>query len=209
MKVVPRRVQNSWLEINEDVMQKELFTEVATPSKEPSFGFRWRGLQDPTVHFDENQRGLLRNYRQAFYGYSVYAIDVKNNPKLAAKIMDRMEQVMPHKLLPLDVDLKSRIASIYQMAGETAQCREFSKEIVAELEPQIGKGSPESANTQNLYMMLLQAYEGSGNYQRALSFLQDFRKVYANAPGIDQFIAREKTRIDTLNKGKDTTSLLK
>ncbi len=209
MKVVPQRAQNAWLAINEDVMQKELFTDVETPSKGPAFGFRWRGLQDPSVHFDENQRGLLRNYRQAFYGYSVYAIDVKNEPKLAAKIMDRMEEVIPHKLIPLDVDLKSRIASIYQMAGDTARCRELSQEIVLELEPQLASNSTESANSQNIHMMLLQAYEGSGNYQRALSFLQDIRKVYAKAPGIDNFITREKAKIDTLSKGKDATSFLK
>ena len=209
MKVVPRKSQSPWLTINDDLMQKELFTDVETPSKEFSPGFRWRGLQDPTIHYDENQRGLLRNYRQAFYGYAVYALDIKNDPGHAATIMGRMEQVMPHKLIPLDVELKSRIASIYQMGGEKERCRELSQEIVEELEPQVAKGPSESLVSQNIYLMLLQAYEGSGNYTRATSFLQDIRKVYAKTPGIDEFLAREKSKIDTLNGKKDTADVSK
>jgi hypothetical protein len=209
MKVVPRKSQSPWLTINDDLMQKELFTDVETPSKGFSPGFRWRGLQDPTIHYDENQRGLLRNYRQAFYGYAVYALDIKNDPGHAAIIMGRMEQVMPHKLIPLDVELKSRIASIYQMGGEKERCREFSQEIVEELEPQVAKGPSESLVSQNIYLMLLQAYEGSGNYTRAMSFLQDIRKVYAKTPGIDEFLAREKSKIDTLNGKKDTADVSK
>ena len=209
MKVVPQKSQNAWLAIDADQTQKDLFTDVVTPSKDPSPGFRWRGLQDPTVHLDENQRGLLRNYRQAFYGYAVYELDVKNNPKKAATIMDRMEQVMPHKIIPLDVDLKSRIASIYQLAGENDRCKEFSQEIVQELEPQLHKGASESLISQNVYMMLLQAYEGAGEYSKVLKLLQDIRTAYAKAPGIDEFIAREKAKIDTLMKQSDSTALSK
>lgn len=209
MKVVPRRSQNPWLEINEDVMQKELFTDVEKPSKDVGYGFRWRGLQDSTVHFDENQRGLLRNYRQAFYGYAVYCLDVKNDPKRAAKILDRMEQEMPHRIIPLDVDLKSRIASIYEMGGEIEHCREFSQELIKDLEPQFAKGPNESLISQNMYIMLLQAYEGAGEYARATNFLQDIRKAYASSPGIDQFVAREKAKLDTLLLKKDSVSLLK
>jgi hypothetical protein len=116
---------------------------------------------------------------------------------------------MPHKILPLDIELKSRIASIYEMAGEQDRWREFSQEIVSELEPQVAKGPSESLVSQNIYMMLLQAYEGSGNYNRALSFLQDIRKVYAKAPGIEEFITREKSKIDALVGRKDTASMSK
>jgi len=209
MKVVPKRTQNAWLNIDEDVMQKELFTDVKTPSKEPALGFRWRGLQDSTVHLDENQRGLLRNYRQAFYGFAVYALDVDNNPKKATAILDRLEEELPHKIHPLDVDLESRIASIYEMGGEKDRCKEFSQDIVAQLEPRLAKGSSESLISENVYVMLLQAYEGAGDYHRALSFLDEIRKVYAKAPGIDQFIEREKTKIATLTGEKDSTSVSK
>jgi hypothetical protein len=209
MKVVPRKSQNPWLAIDADWMHKELFTDVTTPSKGPALGFRWRGLQDPTVHLDENQRGLLRNYRQAFYGYAVYELDVKNDPKQAAAIMDRMEQVLPHKINPLDVDLKSRIASIYQLAGDKARCREFSQEIIDELAPQLSKGPSESLVSQNVYMMLLQAYEGAGDYKGGLALLQQIRTVYAKAPGIDAFIKGETAKLDTLMEKQDSVTALK
>ncbi len=208
MKVVPHRSQNPFLNINEDVMPKELSTDVKEPSKEPAYGFRWRGLQDSTVHLDENQRGLLRNYRQAFYSFAVYYIDVKKDSKQAAAVLDRLEQVLPHKLHPLDVDLESRIASIYEMAGETRQCKEFSEDVVQRLEPEVAKGNIESLVSQNTYITLLQAYEGAGQYEKARTLLQTIKKAYASAPGIDQFITREMTRIDTMAHA-DTMSLLK
>ncbi len=208
MKVVPHRSQNPWLNINEGVMHEELSTDVKDPSKEPAYGFRWRGLQDPTVHLDENQRGLLRNYRQAFYGFAVYCIDVKNDPKEAAQMLDRLEQVVPHKLHPLDVDLESRIASIYEMAGAMDRCREFSEDVVRQLEPEVAKGNTESLVSQNIYITLLQAYESAGQYDKARDLLQVIKKAYSTAPGLDQFIAREIAKIDTLAR-KDSVSFLK
>ncbi|HET9129606.1 MAG TPA: hypothetical protein VFO86_01590, partial [Terriglobia bacterium] len=99
--------------------------------------------------------------------------------------------------------------SIYEMAGEKDQCKKFSMDVVRQLEPQVAKGPSDELMSQNVYIMLLQAYEGSGNYDRALSFLEEFRKVYSKAPGIEQFIAREKAKIDTLRGAKDTASVLK
>ena len=209
MKVVPHRSQNAWMNIDENVMQKDLFTDVKTPSKTPAYGFRWRGLQDPTVHLDENQRGLLRNYRQAFYGYAVYALDVKNDPKHAAAILDRMEEVLPHKIHPLEVDLKSRIASIYEMAGDTAKAKEYSEEVVQELAPEIEKGETQGLMQRNAYLMLLQAYEASGDYNRAKVLLDTIRKVYDRAPGIEQFVTRERMKIDTLLGKRDSVTALK
>ncbi len=208
MKVVPHRSQTPWLNINQDVMEKELFTDVTESSREPAYGFRWRGLQDSTVHLDENQRGLLRNYRQAFYSFAVYCIDVKNDPREAAKVLDRMEQVLPHRLHPLDVDLESRMASIYEMAGEKDRCKEISEDLIQQLEPDISKGNTEALISQNTYIMLLQAYESAGEYAKARNLLQLIRKAYGSAPGIDQFMARETAKIDTLAKN-DSTSLLR
>ena len=209
MKVVPHKSQNAWMAIDADVMQKELFTDVETPSKEPAPGFRWRGLQDSTVHFDENQRGLLRNYRQAFYGYAVYCLDVKNDPTQAARILDRMEQVMPHRMIPLDPELMSRIASIYDMAGEKDRCKEYSEDVIKALEPQLAKGPTESLISQGVYISLLQAYEGAGMYSRALDFLQEIQKVYAKAPGINEFTSKERAKIEALTGKKDTASISK
>lgn len=206
MKVVPRKTQNPWLNINEDSMHKELFTDVQTPSKDLAFGFRWRALQDSTVHFDENQRGLLRNYRQAFFGFAVYVINVKNNAKEAATILDRMEQVMPHKVIPLDLELKSRLASIYKLADDRQPYREFSQEIVDELAPQVAKGFTEALASQNAYIILLESYEAIGKYDRALSLLQDIQKAYAKTPGIEQFIKQQTAQITAMMGAKDTVA---
>ncbi|HTP14063.1 MAG TPA: DUF2723 domain-containing protein [Bacteroidota bacterium] len=204
LKVVPRRTQNPWLALNDDVMHKELFTDVQSPSKDYSPGFRWRALQDPTVHFDENQRGLLRNYRQAFFSLSTYDFNVKNEPKVAANVLDRMEEVMPHKVIPLDFPLKSRIAQIYEMAGEQEKSRSYSQEIVDELEPDAAKGFSETLASQDAYAILLQAYEAVGKYDQALNLLESIRKVYATTRGVDQFVQQQRTRLEALKSARDT-----
>ncbi len=121
-------------------------------------------------------------------------------------MLDRMEEVMPHKVLPLDFPVKSRVAQMYEMAGDQDKYREYSGELVSELEPQAAKGFSEGLASEDAYVILLQAYEAVGKYDQALNLLETIRKVYATTRGVDQFVQQQKARLEALKMAKDSTS---
>lgn len=197
-KVVPRRTQNYWSAINEDLMRKQLFTDVKSPSKEPALGFRWRGLQDSTVHFDETQRRLIQyNSRQTFLGYAMYLLRAKQEPREATLVLDRMEQLMPRAALPIDSRIKFDIASIYSLAGDSTQFRLYTRELIHELEPIVEKREKEQINYYSNYIMLFSSYVALDMFDKASHVVDVLKEVYAGEQGVDGFIAQLNGQINT------------
>jgi hypothetical protein len=201
MKLVPHRSTSFWANVNEKVMREHLMTDVTEFSKTPAPGFRWRGLQDSTIHFDENQRRLLLNYRNAFLTYALYQTQVKHAPAEAKKILDRMEQVLPRRITPLDYRFKSDIAQIYKTAGDMAQCRTYSLELANELSTYMTTTPAEPISQYNPLIIMYQAYELAGEYDKGIGVLDRIVAVYGKEPGVSQFVAARKAEM-LASKGK-------
>jgi len=189
MKLVPRKVRNFWEGVNENVLRKQLMTDVQTPLQTPSFGFRWRGLQDPAVHFDENQRRLIMNYRQAFLSLTVYLTNVKHDSAGAIAALNRMEQVIPHALLSIDYRSKADIAEIYRINGDTLHARQFAAELVTELNPYLTNAQmTEQLDQYNPLIVLSQSYESLKEYDKAIATMNHVAEVYSRIPGIRNMV---------------------
>jgi hypothetical protein len=194
-KLVPRRAANFWSDVNEEAMEKNLMHDPNGASKQPSYGFLFRGLRDSTVHFDENQRRLLTNYRQAYLTYAYYLVNVKHAPMAAAKVLDRMEYVMPRRVIDLDYRLKLDIGRIYAAAGETARAREYGREVVDELRWAMTSVVNEPLGQDNPLLSLLDSYESIGQYDSARMVLDRIGRQYAGVPGVAQFLESRKAEL--------------
>jgi hypothetical protein len=62
--------------------------------------YQYRGLNDPAVYFDEQERGLLRSYRFNFTALARHYIN-RNDEANAQMVMRKLEEVFPEKLWPL------------------------------------------------------------------------------------------------------------
>jgi Protein of unknown function (DUF2723) len=188
MKLVPRKVQTFWEGVNEAALSKQLMTDVQTPMQTPAFGFRWRGLQDSTVHFDENQRRLLMNYRQAFLALTVYRSNIKHDQADAVATLNRMEQVMPHAIIALDYRTKSDICDIYKIAGDTLHARVYARELVNELSPYMNQHMTEQLEQYNPLIVLSVAYETLKEYDHAIATMNHIAEEYSKIPGIRNMV---------------------
>jgi hypothetical protein len=83
--------------------------------------FKFSNLDNPRVYYDDNVTGLLQNYRAAFMRLAQgYVQEQKGEQALA--VMDRMEKVMPEKVIPVpDYRLSIQIGSISDMAGRKGE----------------------------------------------------------------------------------------
>ena len=65
--------------------------------------FRYRNLNNPDVHYNENIIGLLQNYRSAFFRLSNYYLQQNERDKFK-EVMQKLYEVMPPEVIPFTND---------------------------------------------------------------------------------------------------------
>lgn len=197
LKVVPARSNDFWANVNEKLLESHLFTDVQEPSRTFQPGFRWRGLQDSTVYYDQDTRRLITaNYRNVFIAYALYCANVKHEREKVTKILDRMEEVIPRRVLSIDYRVKYDLAAFYAMAGAQKQHEELLREIVDETKQEISKGVKEQLSQYNPYIVLYFTYIELKMFKEAEDLLTSLRTAYATHPQIEQITQQLKTQLE-------------
>jgi cell fate (sporulation/competence/biofilm development) regulator YmcA (YheA/YmcA/DUF963 family) len=203
-KLVPQQRQAYWAAVNEERTRAHFFTDIKQPSKEQAYGCLWRGLGDSSITFDENQRRMISSYRQPFYTLAMYLSNVKNKPEEMSAVLDRMEQVVPRKIHPIDFRLKADIAMFYGLAGNKVRQKEYLTEIVQELNQQPASSTAEAFSQYHPMAVLLQAYQGLEEYDKALEQVQTIQRTFSTVPGIAEFVNAKREEIESLKKPRST-----
>ncbi|MEX2116057.1 MAG: DUF2723 domain-containing protein [Bacteroidota bacterium] len=203
-RFVPRRGMY-WENLDAEKMWAHFSRDPAEPSVEPQVGFLWRGLNDSSVYYDEDSRRLMANYRQAFFSLGYYSFNVRKEPMRFAEVLDRMEELIPRKVIPMSRGMKLDIANYYAMAGRKDAQDTLLREIIAETRPIVERGEAVAVSQENPYILLLQSYEGLGMYREALELLDTIRDLYNNEQGVDQFVQQRRMQIEgKMAEEKDT-----
>ncbi len=127
--------------------------------------FQYRGLNDPSVYYDDNVKGLLQNYRAAFLRLAQEYFMSQQKDKMI-EVLDKMEQIMPEAVIPApDYRLSLRIGQLYDLAGRTDELIKRAEVIVAQ--------QPDNAMA---YGYLVSTLSRIGNHQRAVELLEDWIK---------------------------------
>jgi len=129
--------------------------------------YKFRGLDDPKVYFNDNIKGLLQNYRAAFLGLAQDYLVSKKYDKMV-RVLDRMEKVMPFDVIPVpDVRLLLQVGQMYDLAGRKKKFMEY-----AEMAMQM---SPDNAY---VYGTLVSLYSRAGRHQDAIDLLNQWLKKH-------------------------------
>jgi hypothetical protein len=204
-KLTPIKTQTYWTNLNEPVLRQNLFTDIKQYSKEPQFGFLWRGFQDSTTYYDENTRTLLTsNYRNMFISYALYCANVKNQPQEVSVILDRMEEVLPRRSMPIDFRVKFDIAAFYNLSGNKERYVDLTHEIIQEVRQLINQPVTEQLSQYNPYIILYYCYEDLSMYKEAEDLLPIIKSAYPTQQGIDQIIAQLHAQIQAKRSGAIT-----
>jgi hypothetical protein len=195
-KFVPQRQPQYYANLNERSMVANLMSDVKTPSKTPTYGYLWRGLQDTTTYFDEDVRRLVSNYRNAYLALAVYYTNVANQPEKATTSLDRMDQLLPRRNFPMDARFKIDVVGFYNLTRDTAKSREYVRELIAELEPIVAKRQKEQISYYSNYIMLFTSYLGMDMYDKASELVNTLKQVYAGEQGVDGFLAQLTAQIE-------------
>jgi hypothetical protein len=188
-RLEPRRIGNQDAAIDPAIVEQNLFNEPEGFSPTPQYGYKFRGLADPSVYFDENTSKLMINYRSAFIRLALYRANVEKDNARAAAALDRMETIIPRAKIPMGWELTSDIASFYHRLGRTDTFEAMTQEIEPALHEIIKAGTYSLTSYYNPFRVLLDIYEIRGDKAKALDVLRSLQVHYPNDPNLKQRIA--------------------
>ena len=173
-KLLPYKVGNGMdVPVNKELTAKCLFEPPAVPSKTPQYGFLFRSLNNKDLFFDETQQRMIEMYRTIFVWLAnTYAMD-STQINESAKVLKRMEDVVPSSKFTMDYRQSYQVAMLYSMLGDAQKFEEYAK--TAEAGALIDKKSANqnTSSFYNPYRILLDIYEKRGDYQKAMSLLNE------------------------------------
>lgn len=180
-RLVPFKVTSAGSDgVNVEVMKKCIFNNPENSSKTPQYGFRFKGLNNPNLFYNEDQTRMAQTYRTVFmrlaYSYSVDS----TKTKLAEEVLDKMEKDIPRSVIEMDYRIEYDIAMLYFKLGNKPKFDDYAASIEKRAEEEIAKNPSNVQSYYNPYRILLDVYETKGDYQKALDLLN---KLSAMSPG--------------------------
>jgi hypothetical protein len=183
--------------ISTDILLANLFDEPEDFSREPRYGYKFRGLNDPSVFLEEQSRRLTINYRNSFLQLAFHYQQVLRDDERTIAILDRMEEAIPRNNVEMFPGMKYEIANFYRRSGREEVYREITDELIAELQKEIQDDPPIPLNVrENPYLVLMFIYSERGDSRNERDLLSRMQRIYGDQPSVVQQIQQ---RIDQLN----------
>lgn len=194
LRVVPMKRQQGVELIDEDILRQQVYNENPGYSKDYKPGFKFRGLNDPNIFFDENHQRLSQNYRNAFIRLALYYMGTGKNAE-AVKALDEMEKKIPRAIMKIDYRLLFDVGQLYKSAGAEKQYQAIAKEVMKAAEAQLEINPDDVQSFYNPYRLLLETYENTGNYDKAVKLLERLQLKYPNDPSLKAKIDEYKVKM--------------
>lgn len=185
-RLEPRKVTREDLGLDAAILEANVMKEPEGFSTGPQYGYKFRGIADPRVYFDENTTRLMLNYRSAFIRLAMYYMNVEGNNEKGLAVLDRMEQLIPRAKVPMGWELMSDLMNIYDRFGQKERYEELSGELEVLARRMIDAGQGNVNSYYNPYRVLLDIYDVRQDHRSSLKLLQELQVLYPNDPGLRQ-----------------------
>ena len=195
-KLVPNKAsEQDVLEyVNEPVLWKQLMDEPKGFSKTYQPGFKFRGLNDKTIFYDENHEHMTGNYRNMFVRLVLYYLNIKNDKAKALQVLEMMDNKIPRTVIPMpDPFYKDNIARFYLRAGSYEKYKQLALEVVSELERDLTTPNFQFDDRRvNPYEVLLFNYENLKEYKKGLDLTLKLQSMFPNDESVKVMVEKFK-----------------
>ncbi|MGA7721284.1 MAG: DUF2723 domain-containing protein [Ignavibacteriaceae bacterium] len=179
--------------VNAELTKEDLLSENPSYSKTFKTGFKFRGLNNKSISFDDTESRLIQNYRDAFIQLAYYYHGVENDNVSCVNVLDEMEKKMPSAVVPMDYRLLYDVGNLYAQAGAIDKYRKVADEVIPQaMESLKDVTMDDLSSPYNPYSMLERLYISLKEYDKAIDILQRLQSVLPNAGGVQDEINRLK-----------------
>jgi hypothetical protein len=201
LRFVPEKRTPGMEFINENILRKQVFEENPSYSKDYKPGFKFRGLNDPSIFFDDNHERLVQNYRNSYIRLALYYLNDGNQREKSIEALDEMDRKIPRSILKIDHRLLFDIGNLYHSAGAKEQYEIIAREVEVDAIKAMNENPTEVSSYYNPYRILLEIYENLGEFDKAVDVLTKLQDYYPN----DQSIIMQIERFKAMKTQRDTT----
>lgn len=198
-RLVPEKRKPGIEFIDASILKAQL-TENPGYSAEYRPGFKFRGLNDPTMFLDDNHKRMVQNYRNSFLRLTLYNIGTNQNEE-AIKVLNAMEEKIPRSNVGMEYGLLYEVGNLYKNAGGVKQFNEISKEVVELALAKLAEDPNDTQSYYNPYRVLIEIYESQNNYTGLIHVWEELEKLFPNDPNVKTSLEKYKQ----LSQGKDTS----
>jgi len=191
-RLEPRPVTRDDMGLNRDFVEQCLMNGPEAPSRQPQAGYRFRGINDPNVVYDENTTRLMLNYRAAFLRLAMHYVNTEPNPTKGVATLERMENLIPRSKIPMAWELMSDVANVYHRFGRSDKFNEYADAIEVEAQQLIESGQANERTYYNPYRVLLDIYDTRHQYQKSIDLLEGLQAKYPNDANLKSRISQLK-----------------
>ncbi len=184
-------------------MWEHLFADDVVPSRDYKRGFLFRSLQRPDVYLDNDAQRMCVNYRNAFLRTALYTYRVLEDRQKTIQVLNRMEKILPHDIIPMDYRLQYNIATLYLDSGDSQHYEALAREIEARCWAEIAKNPREVRSYSSPYRFLLEMYRQRKDYRKAIALVDSMLKYFPNAEDIQTLRSSLVEELERTN-GKTT-----
>jgi len=182
--------------INIEILKKCLFDTPAEPSKTPMYGFRFNGLNDKNIFYNEDQTRMSQTYRTVFLRLAYHYANDSSAYKLAEETLDKMEQLIPRDVITMDYRIEYDIALLYNKLGNKQKFNELADDVIKRTEEEL-KTNPENVQSYyNPYRILLDIYEAKEDYPKALELLNTLSAMNPGDASVKQKMESIKQKMN-------------
>ncbi len=179
--------------VNAEVMRKQLLEENPDFSKTYQPGFKFRGLNDRNIFFDESHQRLSQNYRTAFLRLALHYLYNEKNNEMTLKILDEMERKIPSEVFEMPFSLMFNLSSIYNTVGGTKQYQQLAKKLEKTAWQMIENNPRDVQGFFNPYRILIQIYDEQGRYDKVVEVFERLKTVFPDDAGIESELQRYRS----------------
>jgi hypothetical protein len=181
-RLVPKAHSNFYQIVEPEIMERQLLNEPDGYSTEYQPGFKFRGLADSTIFFDDNHQRLSLNYRNSFIRLAIYHLYEARNYAKTIEILDKMEEKLPRGVLPIRYELLYDVGNLYYGAGAVDRYKEFAGELETIALNILEENPMKFSGQYNPYQMLIEIYSNLKEYNKAIDILLRLQTYVPNDP---------------------------
>lgn len=189
--------------VNAEVLWKQVMEEAkgGDYSKDYKPGFKFRGINDPSIFLDENHKRMTLNYRNAFLRLSnFYMMEKKDNPT-ALKVLNKMQEVMPLERTGLDFRYRADLANLYRRLGDLDTYGKMMKSVEPEAMALVESNPSILSMDVSVVTILLDYYETTKEATKALKLVDMLEKFYPGNPDVKA----QRDKFNAILTGKPVT----
>lgn len=178
---------------NREVMEKSLMQskDGDEVSSTPSYGLKFRNLNNPAVYYDDVHRGYIANYRNIFLRYAYWLLYDQKDSVRANQVMLRMNQLISLDLFIPDPAMEFQLARFFQSCGNEKEAEKMALRTLARVEDRLANpispdGLDAAQQSQELHMLAVESSKILGKWEISKKHIADLGGV---GPQIDFMIA--------------------